>query len=270
MSLEQLSSEQILNLSPDQLKEYVQKYKEKYHIETERNFDARLPDNVDCLYDICKYAWSVTRQKENVEMPNHISMNKATLPDNILSYCGIIITNYIKQSKILKNKKIKIIDPFAGNGYASKLIQTILSNCLTQYKIKYIASDFQNLSSIMTDKCLNVEFNIDCIDSIEKHKKDADILLLNCPPPYVYNPNCMPSGFADYFSVKKWTDLNKKILIFIGELGRTEGTEGMYHYLMNNNPVWKICTKYVIMEGYDLFGKYIQREIFIFENKNAL
>ena len=79
MSLEQLSSEQILNLSPDQLKEYVQKYKEKYHIETERNFDARLPDNVDCLYDICKYAWSVTRQKENVEMPNHISMNKATL-----------------------------------------------------------------------------------------------------------------------------------------------------------------------------------------------
>jgi hypothetical protein len=50
-------------------------------------------------------------------------------------------------------------------------------------------------------------------------------LLLVCPPPYTYDPDTEDelSKFVDYFAIINWTQLNKKIVIFIGEIGFSDG-----------------------------------------------
>lgn len=260
----ELNAETIHNLSRDELKEYCKKMMGNTIVEKERNYDIELPNNIDIFYDICKKNWKKTSTNNNIQLANQSVRDITTLPRWSMESCGDIILEYIKKRKNWLNHHIKIIDPFAGNGVTSKIIYNKINR---RINIEYIASDFQNLDRCLTENSHNVEFNIDCVDSIVKHQENSDILLLICPPPYSYTIGTEPDGFSDYFAIKKWTILSKKVLIFVGEMGRTDGTEGMYHYMMNND-TWKLVHKQIIASTTDIFDRHIEKEIFIFENKN--
>ena len=260
-----LTAEKISKMSPIELQNLARYLKTIYNVFEKNDLDTRLIENIDEYFPICKRNWNKSIQ----DMANYISKDKSTLPVESMELAGKIISNYISLStrfdSTLENN-VCILDPLAANGIASKIIYKQIKEKIPN--VKYIASDIQNLTGIMTSKSLDVEFDIDCVDSIIKHGENANVLLLVCPPPYSYSPtNGEPSGFVDYFAIKKWTEMRKKYLIYIGEMGFSDGTSGMYHYMLNH-PVWKLEYRRVIIEKEDIFGRLIKKEIFIFKNKN--
>lgn len=263
-----LKPEHLMLMTKEQIKSYVivMMGEQISNISKERNYDADLPEPIDTsmFYQICKENWNRGR----ITMADHITPNCSTIPEPCLINCGNIIKIYLRKRKSWLGDKIKILEPFAGNGVASKIIYSKLIQ--KNIKIKYVATDLQNLRQIVNPNLsIPVEFGIDCIDSICKHENECEILMLVCPPPSTYNLGSVPEGFGDYYSLKKWTELNKKVFIFVGELGRTDGTEGMYKFLMNH-PIWKLVEHKVLQEGDDIFERHISRDIFIFENSNRL
>jgi len=258
------TAEQIMQMQPEQLKLYAEYLKKIYNIPKTNDLSIKLIDNIDTYENICKQNWI----KSISDMPNYITKGKSTLPDFSMEKAGDIIGNYLSINQRLNklSNPIKIIEPLAGNGVASKIIYEKIKSKIEN--IIYIASDIQNLKHMKDKKSYNVEFGIDCIDSINKHQENSDVLLLICPPPYTYDPNSNnePTGFVDYFAIKKWMDLNKKILIYIGEMGFSDGTSGMYDYMLNHS-IWKLKYRNVVIEKEDIFGKLVKKEIFIFENK---
>jgi len=268
----ELTAEMITKMSPVELQNLARYLKTIYKVPEKNDLDTRLIDNIDEYETICKKNWKISIQ----DMANYISKDKSTLPYESMELAGKIIGNYLSLSarfdSSLENN-VCILDPLAANGVASKIIFKQIKE--KNPNVKYIASDIQNLSNIMSSKSLDVEFDLDCVDSIIKHQDYANVLLLACPPPYSYkntstqfvNTNEEPTGFVDYFAIKKWTELGKKYLIYIGEMGFSDGTSGMYHYMLNHS-VWKLEYRKVIIEKEDLFGRFIKKEIFIFKNKS--
>ena len=58
-------------------------------------------------------------------------------------------------------------------------------------------------------------------------------------------------------------DGNKgKLIIFIGELGSSDGTEGMYNFMLSNTKI-KLLEREMLITGYNQFG-IIEKEIYIF------
>lgn len=266
--LKMLNPEHLMQMNQLQIKAYakVMMGEEFKNVSKIRNYDADLPSHIDSdlFYQTCKDNWD----NGKISMADHITQNTSTIPEKYLNDCGDIIKKYLKKRKewLGFGKKVKILEPFAGNGVATKIIYSKIIQ--VNNKIKYIASDLQNLKNCSDSKLsYPVEFGINCIDSICKHENECEILMLICPPPSIYSPGTIPEGFGDYYSLKKWTELNKKVFIFVGELGRTDGTEGMYKFLMNH-PVWKLAEHKVLQEGSDLFERHISRDIYIFENSN--
>jgi hypothetical protein len=270
--MEGLTAEMVSKMSPVELQNLAQYLKSIYKVPEKNDLNTRLIDNIDEYETICQKNWKTSIQ----DMANYITKDKSTLPVESMELAGKIIGNYLSLSirfdGILENN-VCILDPLAANGVASKIIYDQIKEKIPH--VKYISSDIQNLSNMMSSKSLNVEFEIDCVDSIIKHQESANVLLLACPPPYSYknsqtqniNANEEPTGFVDYFAIKKWTEIGKKYLIYIGEMGFSDGTSGMYYYMLNH-PVWKLEYRKVIIEKEDLFGRLIKKEIFIFKNKN--
>lgn len=258
-----LTAEDILKLQPYQLQKLGEILKSRFNIENTRDLNVKLIDNIDQYENIVKKNW-----KESIkDIANYISKGKSTLPTISMIKAGQIIGQFLLTCLNLNKLTgpIKIIEPLAANGVASKNIFNEIKSKIND--LIYVASDIQNLSHLMDSNSYDVEFDIDCVDSINKHQEGSEILLLVSPPPYSYDPNSgiEPNGFVDYFAIKQWTRLNKKILIYIGEMGSSDGTSGMYHYMMNH-PIWKLKFSKVLVESPDIFGRMIQKEIYIYFN----
>lgn len=75
--------------------------------------------------------------------------------------------------------------------------------------------------------------------------------------------------YADYFAIRAWErvgfgDTKKdKYLIFVGELGASDGSDGLYDYLMRSR-VWKIVCRKMLFQGLDILGGPCEKELFIF------
>jgi hypothetical protein len=82
------------------------------------------------------------------------------------------------------------------------------------------------------------------------------------PPPNNY------SNYADYFAIKEWAKVpTAKLFIFIGELGASDGSEGLYDYMIEDNMDWKLDCRKMLYHGYDNMGGDVEKELFIFTKK---
>jgi len=61
-------------------------------------------------------------------------------------------------------------------------------------------------------------------------------------------------------------EVNTKYIIFIGELGASDGSEGMYKYL-TLHPRLKTVVREILSNGNGLIGGPIIKEVFVFEIK---
>jgi hypothetical protein len=168
--------------------------------------------------------------------------------------------------------KLKILEVCAGSGIASNIV-------------------LPNADIIKTDLFESVSNNVIACDSktaVEKYGNDCNALLLISPPPNVY---------ADYYAIRTFEELNidkiknnsaeeksteqttiteiksteekntKKYLIYIGELGASDGGDGMYQYLLGDDTKWNLMHRAMLSLGKDGFGGNCEKELFVFELK---
>jgi len=133
------------------------------------------------------------------------------------------------------------------------------------------------------------EVKCDCEEAIKRFGESSNILLLFSPTPtsmekivtidydvdkYInengyYVPDCC-GWFMDYFAIKAWIELcqqihEKRYIVFFGELGGSDGTTGMYTFMLEH-PYWKLIRRMHVSSEPDMFGGNCVKEVFIFEN----
>ena len=159
-----------------------------------------------------------------------------------------------------EGKNIKILEVFCGNCITSSFIQGHINALI------YIATDINEYECEIDNHTIQFECH-SASDSVITFGESANVLLMVCPPPSssMQEGNC----YQDYHAIKLFIELNKnksedKWIVFVGELGAGDGSEGMYMYLLND------CQDIILEHRetiylYEDSMNYLHREIFIFK-----
>jgi len=77
--------------------------------------------------------------------------------------------------------------------------------------------------------------------------------------------------YGDYFACRDFIKNidREKYIVFIGELGASDGSEGMYLYLLEK-PMLTCSSRIMIYLGKDSFGGNLEKELFIFKTKKLV
>ena len=214
-------------------------------LEISRN--ENLPSDIDSQYEIYKNQW---KDQENYKNSYPTTCNNTTLSKKILKQASQHILDFLKNIQ-----NVRILEPFAGNGVASKIIYDKLK---TEINVELKSTDFQDLSEFMNDNSHQVEFNLNAYETIEKYGNDYNVLMMISPPPTEF------SRHIDYFSFNKWKN-NGEVFIFIGELGASDGSKGMYKYLLETMSFeWKLELRVMLSKKETIMG-LVEKELFIFK-----
>ena len=157
------------------------------------------------------------------------------------------LQKYFKLIELNMGHKLTILDVGSGNGYNTNLLATTFTD------IKFIATDMQKFepSYYPIEKILSH-------NAVNKYGALVDIIMLISPP-------C--TGFMDYYAIKHYENISskkEKYLIIIGELGASDGSEGMYDYLVHKNS-WNLINRDIFYEYIDMFGNEMIKEVFLFK-----
>ncbi len=225
---------------------------------------CELPEDIDERFDEFKELW---KSKIYINEPSNIlDSDKPFLSKDILLRAGNLLALYMNTNNITE---IKVLEIMAGNGMASKYMKEGLIQCLNEgSEYFWKSTELQNvpelevecedgyLSKVNYDVDSDIEFELDANEAVVKHGTVFDTLLMISPPP--------GNGYGDYFAIKKWTELsNSKYIVIVGELGASDGSEGMYKYMMEN-PIWKCKYNPMLCQAIDVFGGPIEKQLFIF------
>jgi len=203
-----------------------------------------LPEDLDDKYEEYKKTWL---QVAPMFSPPG---GDSTLGTVTLSRAGKYIREYF-----IDKSPLSILEVMAGNGRASNVVFNELKDSI---KItKWTATELQAPEQVSGD--ISIITNCDGVEAVSTYGTDHNTLLLISPP-----PSTSEGGYGDYFAIKKWTELsNSEYIIFVGELGASDGSDGMYKYMMKH-PVWTCVDRKMVFSGIDLFGGAIEKEVFIF------
>ena len=64
---------------------------------------------------------------------------------------------------------------------------------------------------------------------------------------------------------KRVRKINHILLVFIGELGASDGSDGLYDYLVNGG-MWNLMCREMLDCSVDLLGGPCEKELFIFQS----
>jgi hypothetical protein len=218
-----------------------------------------LPIDIDLQYEMYKESWYNKRYLErNV---NQIFKDETTLCEETLIKAGSIISDFIKSNSI----DMKILEIMAGNCLASKIIYDSIkkdNQTINLWKSTEL-QDFSQIIAPLESTIISPEFNIDYVDAVKNYGTNYNTLLMVSPPPSS-NKEEYIDGYGDYFAVREWTELpNVSYIVIIGELGASDGSAGMYKYMMEHN-IWKLKQRVLLSKTTDIFGGPCEKEIFIF------
>ena len=177
-------------------------------------------------------------------------LNTMTLGENAIKKASHLICQVIIKEKI--HVPLQILEVGSGSGLASK----ILTDHLTEQKINHtiIKTDIAQNEFLKTQ---SIETCVLSHDAVKKYGMTSNILLLISPPPKCY---------MDYYAIKEYElqPGDEKYVIYIGELGASDGGEGMYLY-MKKNSIWDLIYEELLYTGIDIFGGSIEKYLYIFK-----
>lgn len=216
----------------------------------EQSRAVTYPPNIDDLYESYK-----ERCTAEMIRSNHLNVpkkGKCTMGQRVVQKAGDRIWEYLKEKNITD---IKILEPFAGQGIATNIIQKRLN-------VEIKSTDILDLSKYMDELSYPVEFGLSGVDTVEKYSQDGyNTLMMVSPPPESAEDNPL---YGDYFTIREWTNVESaKWFIFIGEMGASDGSEGLYDYMMNH-PIWKVDFRKMLYSCEDVVGGPCEKELFIF------
>lgn len=181
----------------------------------------------------------------------------STLGSYTLEKAAKLILTYLTNNHYIDN--CRILDVFSGNGVASNIIQTILN-------VEMKSTDALDLSRVTDDSSYPVEYNLTGADAVRKYARhNYNTLLMVSPPPS--SPE--EENYGDYYTIREWSKVKSaKLFIFIGEMGASDGSEGLYHYMMHDNPYWKLGERHMLYKASDGCGGNVEKELFIFYRRS--
>ena len=150
---------------------------------------------------------------------------------------------------------LTILEIMSGNCIASKEFYTRLKHK------HFICTDIIDYSS--RNKQLPFA-QLNTVDAVAMYGQTANVLLLISPPPCCGK---LKTGFADYLAYLDFingTNINQiKFIVVVGELGRSDGTEGTYRFLMRH-PNLKLIQYELLSKKPDCIGGFVKKELHIF------
>lgn len=189
-----------------------------------------FPLNINENYEKYKKQWIVA---------NPFTGEGTFLSKGKLIVASMLLNKFLKDNEI---SNLNILEVFAGTGEASSLL---LENVTASIKKTDIA-EFTGIEQ------LNAEDAV-----IKYHASGLNTLLMISPPPgHIY---------GDYFCIEKWSLCpTAKYIIFVGELGASDGSEGLYKYLMEHS-IWKLVYRSEFSKTPDIMpGNWVIKELFVF------
>lgn len=224
--------------------------------------------------------FKLTQSKINYELvDSNRQLIKESWPNICKHICRSESDTYLQSDSIRKVADIlrttanksnisfgNVLEIMAGSGIVSTQMQSELVGLFD----RWICTDLLPPTDTVE--------KLDSIDSVEKYGADSDTLLLINPPPYVltstqsFDDLTQPKGYGDYFACKDF--IKQKIqtdsvsyIIFVGEMGQAEGSDGMYHYL-TDNPNLELITDEIYTRFYDCFHIASSKNVYVFRIKN--
>lgn len=159
---------------------------------------------------------------------------------------------------IFKQKDLNVLEVFAGNCYASQIIY----NGIKDKVLSWICTDAINFPKPVLPDSMRFE-QLNSVQAVTKFGNEADILLMISPPPFP-SLDKKSLGYGDYYACYDFINQNKeKYIFFIGELGVSDGSVGMYKYLTTHPKLTLIC-RAMLDSNVDVFGDPGEKELFIF------
>ena len=214
---------------------------------------ATLPESIDQMYEECVKVWMSDKQK--MDKLNQCTENNSTLKSEIIEKAGKFAGEFFNS---LPSHSVNILDIFSGNGVASKIFFDSFMNYCSKIDTTIICTDLNDFSDQINKNACDVNYSINSVDAINLYGPNANILMMISPPPTQAN------NYADYFAIREWTKLsNSQYIIFVGELGASDGSEGLYKYLMEH-PEWNLVLRQMLKLSIDMFGGNVEKELFIF------
>ena len=210
--------------------------------------NADIPLNIEEERDGIISSWSEDNILKNSN--NSIQFTpKSTIDEIGLIKAGKYIDDFFVGEKNILN----ILDIMSGNGIASDYIFQILKPKIG----RWISTDIIDFKKPKLNE--KQFYKLNTVDSIEKYGKICNVLLIISPIP--------GESYADYFACKDFIEQTKhdekKYIIFIGELGRGDGTSGMYKYLLKHVKLNTLLEKEIYK--YKNKGFTINKKLYIFE-----
>lgn len=211
-----------------------------------------LPSNIDENFELYKSAWHEKTEEMSTgtnNQSNNQSSNSPTLNRKTLEKAGWYINEFFSGKD-----QLKILEIMSGNGLATDIVYDIVIQHLPT--LVWQATELQILQKINK---LPIEQNLDSVDAVNKFGPEHNTLLMISPP-----GGGEITNYGDYFAIREWTKLqNSKYIIFVGELGASDGSNGIYIYMLENKR-WICELRNILMSGIDELGGPIEKEIFIF------
>lgn len=241
---------------------------------TDRLFDARKKvfptyiSNVEFREEMKKY-WNSKSVSTDITNSHQKDTDLPTMPVSIVNKAGDIIGSFLKKTGM---SSCNILEIMAGNCGGSRILLNRIRKCVTINN--WYATDVINFPKTIKER----EITFTCLhglDAVSKFYDMVDVLLLMCPPPnsLFLNKECTTINIlalCDFYSIDEFIKLAKKeekekYIVFIGELGASDGTEGMYNYMIFND---NLCLEIreTIYTGTNMYG-LIQKEVFVFRVK---
>jgi len=137
---------------------------------------------------------------------------------------------------------MNILELVSGNCKASSTIKNKLEEDSSVIKInRWIATDIIDYASCGKN---GIEFEkLNTVDAVKKYGSLSNILLLISPQP--------GDSYSDYYAcydfIKQTKADEDKYIIIIGELGKSDGSHGMYDYMISN-PELQLVTREIIFD----------------------
>jgi hypothetical protein len=157
------------------------------------------------------------------------------------SYFGkenlIRASEYIRE--FFRDKSVSVLEVGCGNCWASKIIFDVTNSS------KFIATDLFDTPKRFTYDEIEYHTDIPAEKAVQVFGNVTNVLLLVSPPPN--NP-------MDFYAVREWDKLEgKRYIIYCGELGASDGCDGMYIHMMEH-PKYKLVLRELISSRLDSFG----------------
>jgi len=148
----------------------------------------------------------------------------STLSTKLITDAGKSLFEYFKNNKI----KLKILEIMSGNCEATKIILESLKDTVESMICTDIV-DYPNRIALE-----NINFNkANAVDAVKEYGHETNALLMCSPPPE--NNYCDLYAIKDYIDQANETKYIMKYIIFIGELGMSDGSNGLDKF-MNEEP----------------------------------